>query len=122
MIDYGVLSRYELNTGFRGYKFNIEGYGMIDDINGIEIGHGCLVSLSFKNSFFTSYVFIADKPVIDTNSTTEDQYLLHKGVFSDERADGRCWFVDKVKEVDGIIYTNYGGMFHVKHSIKGVMV
>ena len=122
MIDYGVLSTYELDTGFRGYKFNIEGYGMIDDINGIEIGHGCLVSLSFKNSFFTSYVFIADKPVLDTRPITEDQYLFHKGAFKDERAEGRCWFVNVIKEVDGIIYTTYGGMFHKKHVVKGVVV
>lgn len=122
MIDYGVISTYELDTGFRGYKINIEGYGMIDYINGIEIGHGCLVSLQFKNNFFTSYVFIADKPVLDTKSITEDRYLLHKGAFKDERAEGRCWFVDAIKEVDGIIYTTYGGMFHKKHTIKGVRV
>lgn len=51
MIDYGVISMYKLDTGFKGYRLNIEGYGMIEDINGIEIGHGCLVQLQFKNSF-----------------------------------------------------------------------
>ena len=122
MIDYGVLSTYELDKGFRGYKLKIEGYGAIDDINGIEIGSGLLISLQFKNSFFTSYLFIANKPVLDTKSVTEDQYLLHKGAFKDERAEGRCWFVDVVKEVDGIIYTTYGGMFHMKHEVKGVMI
>lgn len=121
-MDNGVLSTYELNGSFSNYILNIEGYGYIDDIDGIEIGHGCLVSARYKDWYNVSYLFIADKPVIKTSSTTEEQYLLHKSVFSDERAEGRCWFVNKVKEVDGIIYTNYGGMFHVKHSIKGVMV
>lgn len=122
MIDNGVLSTYELQGSFSGHKLYIEGYGYIDDIDGIEIGHGCLVSARYKNYPHVSYIFIADKPVIKTSSTTEDQYLLHGGVFSDERAEGRCWFVDLVKKVDGIIYTTYGGMFHVKHSIKGVKV
>ena len=121
-MDNGVLSTYVLQESLSEHNLNIEGYVYIDNIEKIEIGHGCLVSARYKNYPHVTYMFIADKPVIDTNSTTKDQYLLHKGVFSDERADGRCWFVDKVKEVDGIIYTNYGGMFHVKHSIKGVMV
>lgn len=121
-MDNGVLSTYELQGSFSGHRLYIEGYGYIDDIDGIEIGHGCLVSARYKNYPHVSYIFIADKPVIKTNSTTEEQYLLHKGVFSDERAEGRCWFVDKTNEVDGIIYTTYGGMFHVKHSLKGVMV
>ena len=122
MIDYGVLSTYELYTSFKGYTFNIVGYGMIDDIKGIEIGNGCLISLRYKGWYFTSYLFISDKPVLDTRSTTEDQYLLHKGAFKDERAEGRCWFVDVIKEVDGIIYTTHGGMFHKKHKVGGVIV
>lgn len=121
-MDNDVLSTYVLQESLSEHNINIEGYGYIDNIEKIEIGHGYLVSARYKNYPHVTYVFIADKPVIDTNSTTKDQYLFHKGIFSDERADGRCWFVDKVKEVDGIIYTNYGGMFHVKHSIKGVMV
>lgn len=122
MIDYGVLSTYELDTGFRCYKLNIEGYGMIEDISGIEIGHGCLVSLTFKNSFFTSYVFIADKPVLDTRSITEDQYLFHKGAFKDERAEGRCWFVNPTKREGNTIRTTNEGVFTKREYHKGLVV
>lgn len=69
-MDNGVLSTYELQGSFSGHTLYIEGYGYIDDIDGIEIGHGCLVSARYKNYPHVSYIFIADKPVIKTSSTT----------------------------------------------------
>ena len=82
---------------------------------------GTLVSL--KRGFTTTYLFIANEPVIDTQPVTENMYLLHEGVFDDTRANGRCWFVDnKVKESNGIIYTSNGGKFHVKPLVGGLLV
>lgn len=69
-----------------------------------------------------TYVFIADKPVIDTDSTTEDQYLLHKGVFSDERADGRCWFISITNREGNTIRTNNGGVFTKCDYHKGLVI
>lgn len=123
MIDFGVLSTYKLYGSWANHRIKVEGYGSVNRIGctynmNIE---GTLVSL--KRGFNTTYLFIANEPVIDTQSVTEDMYLLHKGVFDDTRANGRCWFVDyEVKESNGIIYTSNGGKFHVKPIVGGVLV
>lgn len=123
MITEGVLSTYKLYGSWANHRIKVEGYGSVNSIGctynmNIE---GTLVSL--KRGFNTTYLFIANEPVIDTQSVTEDMYLLHEGVFDDTRANGRCWFVDdEVKESNGIIYTSNGGKFHVKPIVGGVLV
>lgn len=123
MITEGVLSTYKLYGSWANHRIKVEGYG---SVNRIECTYnmnieGTLVSL--KRGFNTTYLFIANEPVIDTQSVTEDMYLLHEGVFDDTRANGRCWFVDdEVKESNGIIYTSNGGKFHVKPIVGGVLV
>lgn len=123
MITEGVLSTYKLYSSWANHRIKVEGYGSVNRIGcaynmNIE---GTLVSL--KRGFNTTYLFIANEPVIDTQSVTEDMYLLHEGVFDDTRANGRCWFVDdEVKESNGIIYTSNGGKFHVKPIVGGVIV
>lgn len=118
MITDGVLSTYKLYENYAGYKPEIVGYGSIntervEDINGVlvKLRHG-----------YNTYLFIAYEPVIDTQSVTSDMYLLHEGVFNDKRAHGRCLFVEKFSESGGIIHTSHNGMFHVKHSVKGLHV
>lgn len=118
MITEGVLSTYKLYENYAGYKPEIVGYGSIDteiveDINGVLV--------KFRHGYNT-YLFIAYEPVIDTQSVTSDMYLLHEGVFNDKRAYGRCLFVEKFSESGGIIHTSHNGMFHVKHSVKGLHV
>lgn len=121
MITEGVLSTYKKFDGWsRSEVRKIEGYGALSGHQFDEMCHGMLVSLDVGGE--TSYLFIADKPLLDNYSTDEDPYLLHSGIFSDERAKGRCWFVDKQDEKDGIIYTSYEGMFHVKHDVGGIIV
>ena len=122
MITDGVLSTYKLYDSWANYRIKVEGYGSVNNIECTNNMHikGTLVSLKRK---YTSYLFIADEPVIDTQSVTEDMYLLHEGVFDDTRAYGRCWFVDdEVKESNGIIYTSNGGKFHVKPIAGGLLV
>lgn len=122
MIDIGVLRTYKKFDGWsRSEVRKIEGYGALSGHPFDEMCHGMLVSLDVGGE--TSYLFIADKPLLDKSfPTDEDPYLLHSGIFSDERAQGRCWFVDKQDEKDGIIYTSSEGMFHVKHNVGGVIV
>lgn len=118
MIDVGVLSMYKLHSSWSNHKIKIEGHGSVNMAN--MYIEGTLISL--KEGFNTTYLFIANEPVIDTESVTEDMYLLHEGVFNDTRANGRCWFLDdEVKESNGIIYTSNGGKFHVK-PIGGLLV
>lgn len=121
MIDIGVLRTYKKFDGLSASKVrNIEGYGVLSGTPFDELCHGMLVSIDTRGEL--SYLFIADEPLLDNYSTDVDPYLLHSGIFSDERAQGRCWFVDKLDEKDGIIYTSSEGMFHVKHQIGGVLV
>ena len=121
MIDIGVLCTYKKYNGWSASKVRkIEGYGVLSDTPFDALCHGMLVSIDTRGEL--SYLFIADEPLLDKYSTDVDPYLLHSGIFNDERAKGRCWFVDKHDEKDGIIYTSNGGMFHVKHDVGGVLV
>ena len=122
MITEDVLSTYKLYSSWSHHRIKVEGYG---SVNRIECTYnmnieGALVSL--KRGFTTTHLFIANNPVIDTQSVTEDMYLLHDGVFNDTRASGRCWYVDKYDEQDGTICTSNGGRFHVKHHVGGLLV
>lgn len=123
MITDGVLSTYKLYSSWANHKIKVEGYGSVNRIACIYDMYveGTLVSL--KKGFTTEYLFIANEPVIDTQSVTESEYLLHEGVFDDKRAYGRCWFLkDEVEEYNGIIYTSNGGKFHVKPIAGGLLV
>lgn len=122
MIDFGVLCTYKLFDGWSGTKIRkIEGYGALSGTPFGEMCKGILVSIDVGGDI--SYLFIADKPLLDKYFPTDaDPYLLHSGIFNDERAYGKCWFVDKQDEKDGIIYTSSEGMFHVKHQVGGVIV
>nr|DAX63946.1 MAG TPA: hypothetical protein [Caudoviricetes sp.] len=123
MITECVLSTYKLYSSWSHHRIKVEGYGSVNRIPFTDDMYieGTLVSL--KKELTTTYLFIANEPVIDTQSVTEDMYLLHEGVFDDTRAYGRCWFVgDEVKESNGIIYTSNGGKFHVRPLVGGLLV
>ncbi len=123
MITEGVLSTYKLYSSWSHYRIKVEGYGSVNRIEGTNNMYieGTLISL--KSGFTTTYLFIANEPIIDNESVAEDVYLLHEGVFDDTRACGRCWFLDdEVKVSNGIIYTSNGGKFHVKPLVGGLLV
>lgn len=123
MITEGVLSTYKLHSSWSHHKIKVEGYGSVNRIEGTNNMYieGTLVSL--KEELITTYLFIANEPIIDNESVTEDMYLLHEGVFDDTRVYGRCWFVDDVvKDSNGIIYTSNGGKFHRKPLAGGLLV
>lgn len=120
MIDIGVLNTYEKDSGFSDYVIDkVEGYGQI------ELGFvdypikGTLVS--YKTGWSRNGLFIADNPVVDTTSTTEDGYLLHSGIFKEGCMSGRCYFVDIVSKTSDKVFTKCGGVFDVLNT-KGVKV
>lgn len=123
MITEDVLSTYKLYSNWSHHRIKIEGYGSVNRIGyTYNMNIECTL-VSLKKELTTTYLFIANEPVIDTQSVTEDMYLLHEGIFDDTRAYGRCWFVDgEVKESNGIIYTSNGGKFHVKPIAGGLLV
>lgn len=123
MITEGVLSTYKLYSSWSHHRIKVEGYGSVNRIYCTDNMYieGTLVSL--KKELTTTYLFIANEPVIDTQSVTESMCIFHAGVFDDIRAYGRCWFLDdEVKESNGIIYTSNGGKFHVKPIAGGLLV
>lgn len=122
MITDGVLSTYKLYSSWAKHKIKVEGYG---SVNRIECTYnmnieGTLVSL--KKGLTTTYLFIANEPVIDTQSVTEDMYLLHEGVFDDTRAYGRCWFVSRATYQGNLISTSHNGIFTKCECFRGLVV
>ena len=122
MITEGVLSTYKLYDNWTKHSIKLLGYGSINKIectNDMYI-EGALVSL--KRGFTTTHLFIANNPVIDTQSVTEDMYLLHDGVFNDTRAYGRCWFVSRATYQGNLISTNHNGIFTKCECFRGLVV
>lgn len=120
MIDVGVLNTYERNSVFRSYTIDkVEGYDKIElEIVDYPI-KGTLVS--YTTGWSRGGLFIADKPLVDTSSTTEDGYLLHSGIFKEGYMDGRCYFVSIKSKTSGKIFTKYKGVFDMLN-IKGLKV
>lgn len=122
MITEGVLSTYKLYSSWANHRIKVEGYG---SVNRIECTYnmnieGTLVSL--KKELDTTYLFIANEPVINTQSVTEDMYLLHEGIFADSIADGRCWFISRATHHDNLISTNHNGVFTKCEYFRGLIV
>lgn len=122
MITEGVLSTYKLYSSWSHHRIKVEGYGSVNRIGctynmNIE---GTLVSL--KKELTTTYLFIANEPVIDTQSVTEDMYLLHEGIFADSIADGRCWFISRATYQGNLISTNHNGIFTKCECFRGLVV
>lgn len=125
MISNGVLSTWKINSGWHKYTPKAVGYGSLNHPYISDRVEGTLVELDDGiNGGINKdkYLFIADNPVIDPESLTEDMYFFHEGIFDDKRAYGRCWFVNKTDETGDILTTNNRGMFiRVEHT-KGLHV
>lgn len=100
MIDIGVLRTYKLYNGWSKCKIRkIEGYGAISVNTLDEMCNGILVSIDTEGD--TSYLFIADKPLLDkTFPTDEDPYLLHSGylVMKEHKVDVGLW-INKMRKM-----------------------
>lgn len=118
MITEGVLNTYKLYSSWANHKIKIEGHGSLNTAN--MYIEGTLISL--KEGFNTTYLFIANEPVIDTESVTEDMYLLHEGIFDDTRAFGRCWFISRATHHDNLISINHNGIFTKCECFRGLIV
>lgn len=123
MITEGVLSTYKLYSSWAKHKIKVEGYG---SVNRIECTYnmnieGTLVSL--KKELTTTYLFIADEPVIDHDTIVGcDKYFFHEGVFADEIANGRCWFISRATYQGNLISTNHNGIFTKCECFRGLVV
>lgn len=122
MITEGVLSTYKLYSSWSHHRIKVEGYGSVNRISCTDNMYieGTLVSL--KKELTTTYLFIANEPIIDTQSVTEDMYLLHEGVFDDTRAYGRCWFISRATHQGNLISTNHNGVFTKCECFRGLVV
>ena len=122
MITEGVLSTYKLYSSWSHHRIKVEGYGSVNRISCTDNMYieGTLVSL--KKELTTPYLFIANEPIIDTQSVTEDMYLLHEGVFDDTRAYGRCWFISRATHQGNLISTNHNGVFTKCECFRGLVV
>lgn len=122
MITEGVLSTYKLYSSWSHHRIKVEGYGSVNRISCTDNTYieGTLVSL--KKELTTTYLFIANEPIIDTQSVTEDMYLLHEGVFDDTRAYGRCWFISRATHQGNLISTNHNGVFTKCECFRGLVV
>lgn len=122
MVDFGVLCTYKKYGGWSRCKLvKIEGYGGIDGTPSDELCQGMLVSLVHDGQL--GYLFIADKSVIDPDCILGgDRYLFHEGVFPKEKANGRCWFLEKVAEEGNLIRTKHNGVFTKCEYNMGVFV
>lgn len=80
MIDIGVLRTYKKFDGWSKSEVRkIEGYGALSGEPFDEMCVGMLVSIDVGGE--TSYLFIADEPLLDKAfPTDEDPYLLHSGI------------------------------------------
>lgn len=123
MITEDVLSTYKLYSSWAHHKIKVEGYGSVNRIDCIYDMNveGTLVSL--KKEISTEYLFIADEPVIDTDNVVGfDKYFFHEGIFADEIANGRCWFISRATHHDNLISTNHNGIFTKCECFRGLIV
>ena len=76
MITEGVLSTYKLYSSWSHHRIKVEGYGSVNRIYCTDNMYieGTLVSL--KKELTTTYLFIANEPVIDTQSVTESMCIF----------------------------------------------
>lgn len=121
MISNGILSTWKINLGWNKYTPKAVGYGSLNHPYISDRVEGTLVELDGGISK-DKYLFIADKPVIDPESLTEDMYFFHEGIFDDKRAYGRCWFISRATYQGNLISTNHNGIFTKCECFRGLVV
>ena len=121
MIGYKEISSWKIVSEWSNHKLKIEGHGsMFSPYTKDEIS-GSLVSLTNERGK-VKYLFIADEPVIDYDLMGGNGYVFHEGVFENENADGRCWFLSSADYRENTIITNSGGVFTKCDYHKGLVV
>lgn len=122
MISNKDISSWKITLQWSNHTPKVEGHGSILNPY-IEDGIiGSLVSLTNERGQ-VKYLFIADEPVLDNDFILNgDRFLFHEGVFEDENAYGRCWFISITNREGNTIRTNNGGVFTKCDYHKGLVV
>lgn len=121
MISYKEISSWKITLHWSNHTPKVEGHGyMLSPYTQDEI-RGSLVSLTNERGK-VKYLFIADEPVIDYDLMGGDGYVFHEGVFEDENAYGRCWFMSSANYRENTIITNNRGVFTKCDYHKGLVV
>lgn len=122
MISDKDISTWEITLQWSNHTPKVEGHGFIINPYTLRRIEGSFVSLT-NESGKVKYLFIADKPVVDIDNILEgEKYLFHEGVFEDENAYGRCWFINPTKREGNTIRTTNEGVFTKREYHKGLVV
>lgn len=122
MISDKDISSWKITLQWSNHTPKVEGHGSILNPY-IEDGIiGSLVSLTNERGQ-VKYLFIADEPVLDNDFILNgDRFLFHEGVFEDENAYGRCWFISITNREGNTIRTTNEGVFTKREYHKGLVV
>lgn len=122
MISYKDISSWKITFQWSNHTPKVEGHGSILSPHVEDEIRGSLVSLTNERGQ-VKYLFIADEPVLDNDfMLSGDRFLFHEGVFEDENAYGRCWFISITNREGNTIRTNNGGVFTKCDYHKGLVV
>lgn len=122
MISNSDISKWKIATGWHNFTPNVIGHGFIAHPYIPGKIDGSLVKITNEKGM-SKYLFVADEPVIDyDNIVGFDRYLFHEGIFDDENANGRCWFITDVGYTSNLIQTSHKGVFTRYESAKGLIV
>lgn len=122
MISNKDISSWKITLQWSNHTPKVEGHGSILNPYVEDRIRGSLVSLTNERGQ-VKYLFIADEPVLDNDFILNgDRFLFHEGVFEDENAYGRCWFIIITNREGNTIRTNNGGVFIKCDYHKGLVV
>jgi len=122
MINNSDISKWKIATGWHNFTPNVIGHGFISHPYIPGKIDGSLVEIT-KEKEMSKYIFIADEPVIDhDNIVGFDKYFFHEGIFDDDNANGRCWFITDVNYKSNLIQTNHNGIFTKCECARGLIV
>lgn len=122
MINNSDISKWKIATGWHSFTPNVIGHGFISHPYIPGKIDGSLVEITNEKGM-SKYIFVADEPVIDhDNIVGFDKYFFHGGIFDDEIANGRCWFMADVVYKANLIQTNHNGIFTKCECARGLIV
>lgn len=121
MISYKEISSWKIVSEWSNHTPKVEGHGSIFSPYTKDEIRGSLISLTNERGQ-VKCLFIADEPVIDYDLMGGDGYVFHEGVFENENANGRCWFIGITNRDGNTIRTNNGGVFTKCDYHKGLVV
>ena len=122
MISNNTISKWKIVIGWHNFTPNVMGHGFISHPYIPGKINGSLVKITNERGT-SKWLFIADETVIDhDNMVGFGKYFFHEGIFEDENAKGRCWFINRVDFKGNLIQTNHDGVFTKRECARGLIV